>query len=215
MRPRRDPGIRQEAFILAATELFMKRGFEDVSVKDVLGAVGDRSASPSVFYYYFRSKDDLYRQCVSAVADGYLAAMQESFSSRGKTEEEWMLSLTGCIEKYLKDERNLIMTGASTANRLFVLDMREQVTARIASMWEESLRELFGLGEGRSRQVALFLSGGIGELIFSFMTDPASADAGAEALIESIAELCMSALGLPEEKKTIMLGKLKALHEGA
>lgn len=53
MRRKKDPEIRREVFIRAAQALFLSRGYESVSVRDVLDAVGERSASPSVFYYYF------------------------------------------------------------------------------------------------------------------------------------------------------------------
>ena len=37
--------------------LFEKKGYEGVSVRDILDAVGGQ---PGMFYYYFKSKQDIY-----------------------------------------------------------------------------------------------------------------------------------------------------------
>lgn len=59
MRKRKDPSIRQSVFLDAAEELFFSKGYEQTSITDILKAVGD--ASPSVFYYYFSSKEELFK----------------------------------------------------------------------------------------------------------------------------------------------------------
>jgi Transcriptional regulator len=59
MRKRKDPSIRQSVFLDAAEKLFFSKGYEQTSITDILKAVGD--ASPSVFYYYFSSKEELFK----------------------------------------------------------------------------------------------------------------------------------------------------------
>ncbi len=212
MRTKKDPGIRQEAFIRAATELFMEKGFEAVSVRDVLDAVADKTASPSVFYYYFSSKDVLYRACVDAVAQGYLAAVREGISMDGKSIEEWMLSLVSCMESYLLNERNLIQAGGSTPNRLFILDMREQVTTQIGAMWTGSLETAFGISPGEAQLLARFLSGGISEMLFAFILEESPDQTAVQLLAESVVRFCMNTIGLDQEQKTVLLKSLRSLH---
>ncbi len=137
MRSRAESVRRQEAFLQAGTELFMEKGYENVSVRDVLNAVGDKTVSPSVFYYYYSSKDALYKACVSTVAQDYLSSVKDCLSADGKSTEEKVLALITAIEQYMLNERNLILTGESVPNRLFILDMREQLTEQIISMWTE------------------------------------------------------------------------------
>ncbi len=139
MRSRAESARRQEAFLQAGTELFMEKGYEDVSVRDVLNAVGDKTVSPSVFYYYYSSKDALYKACVNTVAQDYLSSVESCLSAAGKNTEEKVLALIAAIEGYMLNERNLILTGESVPNRLFILDMREQVTEQIISMWTEMM----------------------------------------------------------------------------
>lgn len=59
MRKRKDPSIRQSVFLDAAEKLFFSQGYEQTSITDILKEVGD--ASPSVFYYYFSSKEELFK----------------------------------------------------------------------------------------------------------------------------------------------------------
>lgn len=213
MRPKKDPGLRQDAFILASTQLFMEKGYEDVSVREILDAVADRTASPSVFYYYFPSKDALYRACVETVAQAYLSRMQEGFSPEGKTAEQWMLSLVAAMEDSLRNEKNLLLTGASTGNRLFILDMREQVTDRIAVLWAESLAVMFAVPNDEARSLARFLSGGISEMMFDFIKDGVRSETDIRLLSDRIVRFVMNTLGCPDEQKAQLSASLQAMHE--
>jgi len=209
MRPRKNPGIRQEAFIRAATELFMEKGYEAVSIRDVLDAVGDKTASPSVFYYYFKSKDSLYQACVQAVGQDYIKTMESAFSAEGKSLDQWFLSLVSGVESYLQEERLLIMTGSSTANRLFVLDMRDQVTKRISELWAESLEKILKVPEKEARHLATFISGGIGEMLFEQMTKGSLNRKEVSCLTDGMVRFSMNAIGLPEQRRQELLKALE------
>lgn len=212
MRTKKDPGIRQEVFINAATELFMEKGYESVSVRDVLDAVADKTASPSVFYYYFSSKDELYRACVEAVAKSYLASMTEAFSAEGKTTAEWMLSLVSGLSKHLMNERNLIVTGESSPNRMFILDMREQVTVQITGLWADSLKTSFGFSAEEAESMAQFLAGGVGELMFQFMQGGMHDQDFVCDFTERTVRFVMNTIGLPENQKKQLITALKEKH---
>ncbi len=214
MRNKKDPGIRQEVFINAAAELYMENGYEAVSVRDVLDAVADKTASPSVFYYYFSSKDELYRACVKSVADSYLESMAEAFSAEGKTTEEWMLSLVSGLKEYLMNERNLIVTGESSPNRMFILDMREQVTVQITKHWALSLKAIFHYTAEEAERLAQFIAGGVGEMMFQFMQEGRHDPASVCDFIERTVCFVMNAIGLPENQKEMLMKALKTNMEG-
>jgi len=210
MRPKKDPGIRRDAFISASTELFIEKGYEAVSIRDVLDAVADKTASPSVFYYYFSSKDELYRSCVQAVAQAYLCSMQACFSIEGKSTAEWMIALVQGMETYLLNDRNLIVTGKSTANRLFVLDMRQQVTSQIAAMWAQVFASSFGMTARKAEETALFLAGGISELITAYMLGGDRSKEAVSSLSSSIVRMAVSVIGFPAEQQEELLAALQA-----
>ena len=212
MRPKKNPGIRQDAFIRAATELFIEKGYEAVSVRDVLDAVADKTASPSVFYYYFSSKDVLYHACVEAVAASYLAALENAFLNDGKTIAEWMSGLVSAVENYLMSEQNLIATGASTPNRLFILDMRDKITSKMVTLWSESLASIFSIPEEESTGMARFLAGGIGEMLFAYMLGEGRSQEAAYKLTEEIVQYSGDTIGLPKMQKKLLAAALKKQH---
>ena len=187
----------------------MEKGYESVSIRDVLDAVADKTASPSVFYYYFSSKDELYRACIEAVAKSYLSSMTEAFSAEGKTTVEWMLALVSGLEEYLMNERNLIATGESSPNRMFILDMREQVTVQIAGLWADSLKKSFGFSDGEAQSLAQVLAGGVGEIMFQFMQDGRHDRASVCNFIERTVRFVMNAMGLPDNQKEPLMAALK------
>ena len=55
---------RREELLRAAAHLFVEKGFEATTTRDIANAVGMRSGSP---FYHFRSKQDLLK---AAMADG-------------------------------------------------------------------------------------------------------------------------------------------------
>ncbi len=212
MRTKKDPGVRQEVFINAATELFMEKGYESVSIRDVLDAVADKTASPSVFYYYFSSKDKLYRACVETVAKSYLSSMAEAFSAEGKTTVKWMLGLVSSLNEYLMNERNLIVTGESVPNRMFILDMREHVTVQITGLWADSLKTSFGFPAEEAQNLAQFLAGGIGEIMFQFMQGGRHDQTAIYDFTETVTRFVMNAVGLPDHQKKTLMAALKEKH---
>ena len=51
------PEERRKELINTAARLFAEKGYESVSVRDILDEVG---GAPGMFYYYFKSKQDIY-----------------------------------------------------------------------------------------------------------------------------------------------------------
>src|SRR5665648_519348 len=77
-RTRRDPEVRREELLDAATRLFADRGVEGTAVADIVAAV---SVSQGAFYWYFESKDDIADAIVERLSEqivsGVLAIAEE------------------------------------------------------------------------------------------------------------------------------------------
>jgi AcrR family transcriptional regulator len=63
--------VRRDAFVDAAQQLMQAKGYEQMSIQDVLDEVG---ASRGAFYHYFASKTDLLEAVVTRIVDAALAA---------------------------------------------------------------------------------------------------------------------------------------------
>lgn len=59
------PDVRRRELIAIASRMFSEKGYEGVSVRDILDEV---NGAPGMFYYYFKSKQDIYL----AVMEEYL-----------------------------------------------------------------------------------------------------------------------------------------------
>ena len=64
MRITKDPEIRRAELVAAARELFDKNGIEHTQVSQIVKKVG---VAQGLFYYYFRSKEDVVNQVIQIV----------------------------------------------------------------------------------------------------------------------------------------------------
>ena len=64
----KQPEVRRQELRDGASALFAERGYEAVSVRDILNVV---DGAPGMFYYYFKSKQDIY-----------IAAMEQYITQR-------------------------------------------------------------------------------------------------------------------------------------
>lgn len=101
----------------------------------------------------------------------------------------------------------------STANRLFILDMREKVTDRIAVLWSESLAAMFPVPEEEAPSLARFLAGGVSEMMFDLIKDGVRPEEDIRRLSERIVCCVMNTVGCPDEQKEELLTALKAMHD--
>ena len=60
-RVSKPPEIRKQELVDVALSLFMEKGYEAVSVRDILKVV---NGHPGMFYYYFASKQEIYNEAM-------------------------------------------------------------------------------------------------------------------------------------------------------
>ncbi len=215
MRTQKDPKIRKEEFIHAALALFATNGYENVSVRNVLDAVGNRSASPSVFYYYFKSKEDLYHACIEAAAASYLSGWKSEFEKKADSLEDTMFSLAATMEDSLRTYANFLPAEARASNRLFILDVRNQMTASMAKLWGTFLRDNHLCSETECASRGSFLAGGIGELIFQFLMGDVKDEDVLRSAMDAISFFALSAMNVSEKERIRIMKKYKPLRQEA
>lgn len=67
---------RRNEFIETAMQVFGQKGAAHTSLRDVIKAMNKgKGVGMSVFYYYFRSKDDLVNACVNSYFNSYVQAV--------------------------------------------------------------------------------------------------------------------------------------------
>lgn len=95
--------IRRQELIDIATGLFLEKGYEAVSVRDILDAI---NGAQGMFYHYFKSKQDIYIAAMSQYIDNTIAEKvdilsDESLSFSQKRESIHGLFVEG-FTNYLK-----------------------------------------------------------------------------------------------------------------
>lgn len=150
---------RREELLRAAARLFVEKGFDATTTRDIAQAVGMRSGSP---FYHFRSKQDLLK---AAIADGLETGYRRLQSaSAGIDDPERRLRVM--IRAHLGN----LLEGQCQAPMLLYesrsLDFAGRVeiaaiTDRYQSLWQVTLDELADAGKltSSAAPVRLFLFG--------------------------------------------------------
>jgi len=69
---------RSDDLVNVATDLFMGRGFESVTIKDIAQSVGVNTA---LIYYYFKKKEDLLRAAIESLVDQALQTYEHIYAN--------------------------------------------------------------------------------------------------------------------------------------
>ena len=97
--------VRREAFVDAALRLMQAKGYEQMSIQDVLDAVG---ASRGAFYHYFDSKQALLEEMVDRIASQALDSLEPMVADPKLAAIPKLQAFFGGIAQY-KTERKALM----------------------------------------------------------------------------------------------------------
>ena len=135
---------RREAIVRAAYTLFMERGYESVSVDDIIGIAG---GSKATLYKYFGSKEGVLRAVIEALADEMLREFNVEFP-HSRSVRESLLHI-GTVLAHLALSENAI-----SQHRHAVAHSR--AFPGLARLWYETgpTRTVQGIGAFLEREVA-------------------------------------------------------------
>lgn len=170
MRETKDSDERRQEFVDAAEKLFRENGIVDTTVNNI---VKELNVAKGLFYYYFKSKDDV----IDAISEKYAEAFNESMRKSMST-PDWSTRINQFTENCVLSftELNKRLKGDSEGVDLSQLTMLSIEEARIAS--SRTLKNL--LEEGNSNGMisvdnpeyyAELIVGGISYLVARGNTD--------------------------------------------
>ena len=116
------PEERKKELIEVATKLFELKGYEKVSVRDILSEV---NGAPGMFYYYFKSKEDIF-----------LACMECYFSERLKVKVDILKNKEIAYEVRIKTLRELIVNDINQFAQRFDFSADNSITDNSYRLWE-------------------------------------------------------------------------------
>lgn len=99
--------VRREAFIDAAMRLMQTKGYEQMSIQDLLDEL---EASRGAFYHYFDSKQSLMEAVIERMVDAGLAAVAPVVGDPKLTAIEKLKGVFGGIGRWKTDRKALVLS---------------------------------------------------------------------------------------------------------
>jgi AcrR family transcriptional regulator len=139
-----------------AGRLFVDKGYEATTIRDIAGAVGMRSGSP---FYHFKSKQDMLKAVMIEGLTAALAAQQAAVAGLKDPEEKFRALVKSHLRIILEDHTEFPVLlyewrSLSDESRAEVIAVKD----RYEAVWQPVLRELKKAGRLRDDgKVARFL----------------------------------------------------------
>ncbi|SCY79162.1 TetR/AcrR family transcriptional regulator [Alkaliphilus peptidifermentans] len=165
VRVSKDPAIRKQELIDIAQKLFIAKGYEATSVREILNEVG---GAPGMFYHHFSSKEEIYKIAISQYIDKYVSRINvtlrdKSISISLRVSKLFAL-ITETFGEYLVASKGYKASESQFSDVMVSM----KVLSLIANSVEELLIEAREKGlvnnlllKQNERQLALFLLYGI------------------------------------------------------
>lgn len=150
-RVTKDPEERREEIVKTARKLFVKKGYSETTVGDIVKAIG---AAQGTFYYYFSSKE----QVIDAIVDGYITEIIEK--AIGIMETPGLTPLEK-IEMMAESQREVNMKENRNIHIIKGVDIHERVIARLVKRYAPLLAKLYAelvRNKGHKEREVLFMT---------------------------------------------------------
>ncbi|WP_430490550.1 TetR/AcrR family transcriptional regulator [Lactiplantibacillus pentosus] len=102
MRVTKKPDVRKKELIELAKKLFLEKGYEKVSVREIIDKT-DSAGSPGLFYYYFKSKKEIYESVIDEMVNEEIAERQLILTKGERDDEDAISTITKLLELIQKD----------------------------------------------------------------------------------------------------------------
>lgn len=186
---------KKEKIVDAAMKLFFERGYDGTSVRMIQREVGNE---PGLFYYYFKSKDEVLDAVLERFCEKYGAEL-DAAAGNGKREPEAMLER---LFEYIRKEAELFRTEyAGRLHRSALSVIRERFVKILEPYFLEAVRackQSGGISAGvNDEATAVILAHGAAAALFH----EEERVYGAVAEIMRAAELLTGAGSAPEPFK--------------
>ena len=134
--------VRRDAFVDVGQRLIQAKGYEALSVQEVIDEVG---ASKGAFYHYFGSKADLLEAIVERMADGVEGSWDEVMTRPGLSAIERFEGVFATTARYKNARRDLALAlleaWLADSNTILREKLRQLVARRMTPVLERILRQ--------------------------------------------------------------------------
>lgn len=139
--------LRRDEFIDAAQRLIQSRGYEQMSVQDILDELG---ASKGAFYHYFDSKEALLSAVIERMTDGALAVLAPMIADPSLSAPDKFEGVFSGIARFKNERKELLLaiiqTWISDDNAIVREKFRRATIKRLSPLMATIVEQ--GLAEG-------------------------------------------------------------------
>jgi len=206
--------VRREAFVDAAQRLMQAKGYEQMSIQDVLAEVG---ASRGAFYHYFDSKAALLEAVVIRIVDAALASVTPLTEDPAVGALAKLEGLFGGIAQWKLERTDLMLeltrVWLSDENTLMRDKLWQHLMLRLAPLLASILRQggdegVFAVGSpDDTARVMVALLHGLNDLAvrtFIGRGEGGASLADVEAMVAAYVEAMERILGVPAGTLTLV-----------
>ncbi len=104
MRTVKEPELRKKELIEIALKLFLKKGYEKTSVRDILREV---KGSPGMFYYYFSSKEEIFEEAIQYYVENSTKELFQIFKKENLSFQEKYNQIVNTVIKIFEDIQSM------------------------------------------------------------------------------------------------------------
>jgi AcrR family transcriptional regulator len=154
--------VRKQELIETASRLFLEKGYEAVSVRDILDVV---DGSQGMFYHYFKSKQDIFLAAMSQYIDSSIAEKVTIIQDDGMSFQQKQKALhksadngaLGFLEAFGNDEEQSVENDAHRTRLL--VEMVDKLHKPYAGFILQGIREgyITGVSEKSVNVYSLFV----------------------------------------------------------
>lgn len=164
MRRHKEPEVRKSELLDAAQKLFVEKGYTKTTVTDILNVHG---LSKGVFYYYFKSKEEVMDAIIQRMVDTMVDNAKKIVANPNMTPPQKIFAILigqGQTEEMLKDKENMTRQFHEVQNAEMHQKSLVQGIKYLAPVMAEILKEDNGTNtfstDYPQETVALFLAAG-------------------------------------------------------
>lgn len=140
--------VRRDVFVDVALRLIQEKGYEQMSIQDVLGEL---DASKGAFYHYFDSKRALLLAAVERIVDAALTSLQPVLDNRRLSALEKLEGVFNGIGNWKTERKELMLATidvwVSDDNAIVREKVRRSTTTRLVPMLSAIVSQ--GVDEGQ------------------------------------------------------------------
>jgi AcrR family transcriptional regulator len=178
----KDPELRKTELLDAAEELFLSRGFDETSVSDIVSKIG---VAQGLFYYYFKSKDEILNAVVERFSELFFADMSQFCNDDRLSAVQKIQATFRLMDSIVNQNEKIVSFVHEERNELMHYRMERKFADRLIALFANIIEQ--GVREGvfdveYPEETATILLVGLGK----YMHDALSCLHDRDMLIEKV-----------------------------